>query len=120
MCKLTSLLKIKTLSVFALTLVLGLWLGGFFERYVFYAGFVESFSKSEARALIGKRVKNACQAKQYSELTGEIIGYSEHDFSDIYIEVKWENYGSEKSGILLPTGFSKGCYKQCIKFVESE
>jgi len=120
MKKLTSFLNIKSLLAFAFTVCLGLWFGGFFERYVFYAGFSESFSKSEARALIGKRVKSTCHPKTDSDKMGEIVGYSEHDFGDIFIEIRWEIDPSDTSGRLFATGFGKGCYKQCIKFVESE
>jgi len=118
MNKLKSFLKISLVFVF--TVVLGLWSGGFFERYIISFGFAESFSISETRALLGKRVKNSCQGQKYSDVTGEIVGHAKQDFGDIFLTVRWENFDSETSGVLLPTGFSKGAYKQCLKFAESK
>ncbi len=120
MCKLISLLKIKSLLSFALTVCWGFYSAGFFDRYVFSFGIYESFSKAEARNLIGRQVKNGCQPKPSSDITGEISGYTKNDFSDIYVNVSWENNEVERSGKLLPTGFSKGAVRQCLKLVESE
>ena len=113
MNKFRSRLKIKFLLIFFLTVVLGLWFGGGFDRYVFSFGFSESFSQAEVQILIGKQVLNACQPKPDSEIAGKIVGFSKADFSEIYANIVWEETGDK----IHPTGFSKGAFKQCIKFI---
>lgn len=113
--KITSRLKIKSLSAFAFAVFIGLWSGGFFERYVFSVGIQKSFSAAEARNLIGKRVKDVCQPKANLERKGEIIGYSEYGFGDIFVNVIWEDADKKSQA-----GYGKGCFEQCVKLAAQE
>jgi hypothetical protein len=115
MKKPTSLFNIKTVLAFVFTACLGLWLGGFFDGYIFRFGIVRSFSESEAQTLLGKRVRNDCQQKPYSERPGEITGYTKDDFGEIFVNVTWDNMDEEKTGKLFPTGFYLTNVNQCLK-----
>jgi len=115
MNKLTSPIKIKTLSALVLAVCLGLWSAGFFDRYVFSFGISESFSKSEAQNLIGRKFKDICYPKTDSERKGEITGYSEHDFGNIFVNVNWED-GNKK----LQSGYNKSYFNQCVKLANPE
>ena len=115
MKKSISFFEIKTVFVFVFTACLGLWLSGFFDGYIFKFGIVRSFSETEARTLLSKRVRNDCQPKPYSDRPGEITGYSKDDFGEIYINVTWDNMDAEKTGKLFPTGFNTTAVNQCLK-----
>jgi len=115
MNRLTRFLNLKTIAVFALTILIGFWASGFFERYVFNFYFVESFSDSEAQNLIGKRIQDTCSIGENFERQGEVFGYYKGDFGDIYIQVKWEG---KVEGLIVNS--PKGCFKQCMKVVNPE
>ena len=115
MNKITSVLNIKSLLVFALTVGIGLWFGGFFERYVFHFGFSKSFSEREAKQLIGKQVKDVCFAKPNSERIGEIFGYSKDNFGDVSTQIRWDDTDPKSYAT-----YSKGCFEQCVKLTNPE
>jgi hypothetical protein len=79
-------------SVFAflLTLLIGLWAGGAFERYVLRIGFVQNFSTAEATRLLGKTVREVCYENQTRKSkSGKIIGYSRDPDFVVRVKVKW-------------------------------
>ena len=115
MKKITSLLNAKTLLVFAFTVCLGFWFGGFFDGYVVRIYLSKSFSESEARSLIGKQVVNVCSVKTNPERSGEVFGYSKDNFGDISAQIKWS--GDDPRAY---SNYSKGCFEQCVKLTDPE
>lgn len=98
--------------IFAITLLIGMWSGGFFERYVFNFGFVKNFSTTEAKALQGKNVKDVC-SKMYKHKTGKVIGYEYSNSVFIRVQIKWQ-----KDSNLNWIAYPKGYFSKCIKISE--
>lgn len=104
----------KYFVIFLFTLLIGLWTGGFFERYVFTFAFVQNFSVAEARELQGKVVKETCYKKPVeTEKLGKVIGYSTDNYVFIRVSVKWDD---SEAGTY--TNYPKDYLSKCIEVVE--
>lgn len=114
MNRLSSIFNKKTFAVFLLALLIGLWSGGLFERYVFNFAFVQNFSVAEAQRLNGKTVRDFCCERQtQKEKIGEVIGHSGNNYALVRIRVKWGNQLTSFS-----TDYPKDYFSKCIEVAE--
>ncbi len=103
----------KMFAVFLLTLFIGLWSGGLFERYVFNFAFVQSFSAAEARRLNGKTVRETCGRQTGKVKIGKVIGYSRNNYGLVNIIVGWENHET-----VISTEYPKSSFLRCLEIAE--
>lgn len=114
MNRLFSLFNKKAFAVFFFTLLIGLWAGGLFERYVFNFAFVQNFSIREAQRLNGKIVREMCYERQtQKEKIGRVIGYSGNNYALVRIRVRWENDRNS-----FYTEYPKSYFSKCIEVTD--
>lgn len=105
--------RVKIILIFTLALFLGLYSGGLFEGYVFKLGLVRSFSESEAKNLVGKRVTNICnESSEELKSLGKVIGYTGTHFGEVRVNIKWDKSEFDY------TGYPKSYFKKCVREVE--
>lgn len=110
MLKLIKFIKVKILLLFIFTIILGLWTAGFFEQYKFYFGITKTFSQTEAKNLVGKRVRDKCAEKIRGNIkVGLIIGYSGRNFNNIYSQIKLDDEEFPY------TSFPKDYFERCVE-----
>lgn len=98
------------LSIFLFTLLIGLWAGGFFERFAVNFAFVQNFSIDELKRLNGKKVREKCEQQTEKEKVGKIIGYSYNSYALSGVRVKWEGQ--------LSDGYTEYPKNSFLKYVE--
>ena len=95
-------------------MLIGLWFGGFFERYVFNFRLAQNFSIAELRQLKGKAVKEVCgESQTKSEKRGIVTGYSSENYLFLRVGIKWDN--SEEG---FSTNYPKDYFSKCIEVSE--
>ena len=85
--KLKSFVNLKTLSVFTITLFLGLIFNSLFGRHVFRYSIVETFTETEAIAKLNKRIIGNFSGKSEQ---GTVVSYHREADGTISIEIKWD------------------------------
>jgi hypothetical protein len=114
MKKVFSIFQKKSFIVFLSALLIGLWLGGFFEHYVFKFALVQNFSVTEAQRLNGKTVKESCYESQTEkEKRGKVVGYKSENHVFFSVSVKWDD--SEEG---FYTNYPKDYFSKCIEVIE--
>ncbi len=114
MNRLLSIFNKKALAVFFLTLFIGLWTGGLFERYVFNFAFVQNFSFNEVNQLKGKTVRDICYERQTKkERIGKITGYSGTNYTLVRVRVVWNSDETSVS-----TDYPKSYFSKCVEVAE--
>ena len=108
--KLKSFINLKTLSVFALTILLGLTFNSIFGRYIFRYWIVETFTLSEAKAKLDRRVTATCFEKS-GLISGTVISYQRDSDRQISIKIKWDK---PLMGKFDTVDFGKETYQNCF------
>ncbi len=103
----------KSLIIFPLALLVGLWSGGLFEHYIFNFAFVPDFSVAEARQLNGKKVRETCGRQTEKAKTGKVIGYSQNNYALVGIQITWEDQKADSY-----TEYSKSSFLRCVEAAE--
>lgn len=114
MSKLISKSNIKPVIIFTFALIFGLWLGGFFEQYIFNFSFVQNFTVAEVNKLNGSKVIDTCYKNlSKKEKIGKVIGHSTENFVSIRVRVKWEDVE-----LGYYTDYPKSSFSKCIAVAE--
>ena len=108
--KLKSFINVKTLSVFALTLFLGLFFNSIFGRHIFRYSITETFTESEAEAKLNKRVMDTCFDNPERTM-GTVVSYHRKSNGEMFVDIKYDK--------LIQGKFEKissgiGVYRKCI------
>lgn len=98
MCNLKYLrfLKLKFISVIALTFLLSLAFHAYFGRYTFYYFVTEVFTKSEKAELLGNRVSDTCFK---TPVAGTVTDFNQYGVEITYDELipgKYRKVNSDK------------------------
>ena len=113
MCRLKNLkpfINIKTISVFILTIFLGLLFNSVFGRHIFKYSITETFTQSEAESKLNKRVTATCFGKS-EPVKGTISSYRREADGQMSVEIKWDKSIMGKFDKL---NFNKEVYRVCI------
>jgi len=105
---LKSFVNLKTLSVFALTLFLGLLFNSIFGRHIFKYSIVETFTQTEAQKKLNKRVSATCSKNPEQ---GTVTSYRRESNGEISVVIKWDEPIAGKFNDL---GYDKTTYQKCV------
>jgi len=108
---LKSFINIKTLAVFVLTLFLGLLLNSIFGRHIFRYSITETFTESQAKAKLNKRVMDNC-FKNPEKTLGTVVSFHRNESSgEVFVDIK---YDQPILGKFEKLSSSIGVYQKCI------
>ncbi len=106
----------RKLPIFVLTMVVGLWFGGFFERHLFKIHYFENFSVEEIENLRGKSVRDFCAGQVMGKSrTGRVIG-STSDWGFKRVKIKYDNKSVRDWDVATP----KNWFKKCVEVIDNE
>jgi hypothetical protein len=117
--KLKSFININTLSVFALTLFLGLIFNSIFGRHIISYSITETFTKSEAEEMVNKRVR-----ADFSNgaVMGTVVSYDKDSDKEIYVSIVFDSpiLDTPTTGKIYKLNYGKEVYQQGIEEITED
>ncbi len=113
--KLYQKISLRFIVAFAVTLFLGIVINSFTGNYWVEFTVTESFTKSEAESLVGKRVFDTCFDKN-EKISGTIISHEVSDFDKTRVLVI--KYDKPIAGKFNNIRNDKSVFNQCTGIVE--
>ena len=107
---LKSFINLKTISVFVITILLGLLFNSIFGRHIFRYSITETFTQSEAAAKLNKRVTATCFGDSKT-IKGTVTSYEREADGQVSVEIKWDEL---VMGKFDKFNFNKEVYRVCI------